>query len=260
MRWQNFLACWLGLCLATVAVAGGAPLRVAVDENLFPYTFARANGEAAGADVELLREAGRRAGVELSFEALPWKRVLLQVEAGEVPLALPLFFTAERAQFAQFVAPVHFSATALFVRKGQPLNFQEVLDLAGKRIGYNRGYALPDDLRRAIASGLVAAEEVNTTAQNIQKLLAGRIDAFVGNHTNTLLTLRQIAGGERVQALPKLLSAQRPAYLVLSRRAVLPERERLEAALKKALEALVQEGASERLLAQYVKDELRNGR
>lgn len=233
--------------LLNAALAQTSPLNVAIDESLYPYTYVDPNGKAMGTDVELLQAAAKQIGLEIRFLPLPWKRVLQVLETGEVHLAMPLFLTPERERYAQFVTPVHFSATALFVMRDRQDAIKGISDLNGKTIGYNRGYALPDQLAQAISQRKVVAEEVNSTQQNVQKLILGRLDAFVGNYVNTTTAMRTIPGGEKIIALPNLLSVDRPAFLVFSRQASIPERTNLELGLKKAIESIRRDGMPNKL-------------
>ena len=227
------LCCWL-----QQSTAAQHTLVVAVDESLYPYTYTGPKGDAAGADVDLLKAAAKRIGIELRFVPIPWKRVQQMLKAGDVQLAMPLFFTPERDRYAQYIVPVHYSATALFMVKDRSFTFKDIRDLYGKTIGYNRGYALPDELAQAVRQNKVVAEEVNATQQNVQKLLLGRLDAFVGNYVNTISALCGIPGSENVVASPRLLSTNRPAYVVFSRAASIPERTDLEQKLRDAIETM----------------------
>ena len=53
--------------------------------------------------------------------------------------------------------------TGIFVRKDRVFRFDAVDDLVGKHFGYNRGYALPDELNKMVLGGEIVAEEVGTT-------------------------------------------------------------------------------------------------
>lgn len=239
---------WLTVCSASAT----PPLRVGTDESLPPYSFVR-DGKAAGIDVDMLHAAAKRLGLEVEVIPLPWKRVLALLEAGELPLAMPLFKTPQREAFALFTGPVHLSQTGLFVRKGNEFAFESVDDLTGKRIGLSRGFVLQDDLDLAIRAKKVTAEEVGTIDQNLRKLAAGRIDAFAGNVVSTRYVLRDSPLGAQLTILPRLLHASRPAFLTISRNAPLPNRARLAEDLRTALDALHRDGTYAKIVESYLK-------
>ncbi len=240
----------LALFFTPAFPVGAAPLTVVTDENLPPYSYLRGN-VAIGIDVDMLREAATRLKIDISISALPWKRALLSIERGESQLGMPLFRTPERAQYALFTAPVHYSTTGLFVKKGREFRFDSVSDLSGKRLGYNRGYALPEELDEAIKKGRLAGEEVSTTSQNIAKLMLGRIDVFAANTINTQFVMRETSAQKDIAQLPHPLSQKRPAYLVVSKSADLPGKNELVAALTQELEKLHRDGTYERIVKRY---------
>ena len=245
---KKLLAGLAALLWGTSACA--VTLDVVTDDNLPPYSFVQKGG-VIGIDVDMLLSAAKTANVEIRLLALPWKRVLFQVEHGTAHLAMPLFRTPERETFATFLAPVHFSATGLFVQKGKEFRFDSVNDLFGKAIGYNRGFALNEQLDRAIRNGKIRAEEVSTTEQNIKKLLASRVDAFVANIVNTQFLLKSTPDATRVTVLPNYLAERRPAYLVAAKAPRTPEQERAIAALSGALDRLSRDGTYERIVKKY---------
>ncbi|WP_319243463.1 transporter substrate-binding domain-containing protein [uncultured Propionivibrio sp.] len=235
-------------CLGRSAFAG--ELLVVTDENLPPFSFVR-DGKVVGVDVDMLRRAAAKAGASVRIEALPWKRVLHLLENGGTPWAMPLFRTPEREVVSSFIAPLHFSTMGVFVRRGGEFPFTSLDDLNGKRLGYNRGYALPPDLSEAVRQGRLQLEEVASTAQNVEKLLAGRIDCFVANVENVDFTLVGMASRQDVVLLPKRLWERRPAYLVIARAAEGKETAGTVASLRQALESLHRDGSYARILAQY---------
>ena len=234
-------------CLNAVA----APLVVVTDESLPPYSFVRGN-DVVGIDVDMLTEAAKRLSLDLKITALPWKRVFVYVKEGRSPLAMPLFRTAEREEFCLFTGPVHYSVTGIFVKKGKEFRFDNIGDLNGKRLGYNRGFVIQDDLDKAIATGTVIAEEVRSIEQNFGKLMAGRIDVFSANVVSTQYVMRDSPFRNEISMLPKLLTDQRPAYLVVSKAANLPGKEELIASLTVTLKALYQDGTYDKIVKRYV--------
>lgn len=231
-------------------MASAEALLVVTDENLPPFSFVR-DGKAVGVDVDMLRQAAAKAGVGVRVEPLPWKRILYLLENGGARWAMPLFLTPERERISSFIAPLHFSTMGVFVKRGREFPFSSLADLKGKRIGYNRGYVLPSDLSEAVQAGRVMLEEVGSTAQNVEKLLAGRIDCFVANIENVQFALVGSASRQEIVLLPKRLWEHRPAYLVIARAEERKETAALAASLRQALEGLHRDGAYAKILAQY---------
>ncbi|WP_293766254.1 transporter substrate-binding domain-containing protein [uncultured Aquitalea sp.] len=245
--WALRLLGALAVCLAVCAAA--QPLLVATDENLPPFSFVE-GGKVVGVDVDMLREAARRAHVALDIQPMPWKRVLQELRQGDVPLASPLFRTPEREAFADYLGPVHISMLGLFVRKDRMFPFNKVDDLQGKRLGVMRGFVMQDELDAAIKAGRVQVEEGTTVEQNVGKLVLGRVDAFINNVASTYYQVRGTPAAQQIVVLPVLLQEHRPAFLAASkaaRGAALPGVE----ALGKALQKQMQDGTYQKILAGY---------
>ncbi len=66
--------------------------------------------------------------------------------------------------------------------------------------------------------------------------------------------LRGLPQAAELEALPKLLNDARPAFLVVSRAAILPERAKLIEDLRQTLEALHRDGTYGRLVERYLRD------
>lgn len=248
-KWR-LLAMVLG-SFAFIQAVQATTLEVGTDEALPPFSFVQ-DGKVVGIDVEMLKEAAKRLKLEVNVKSLPWKRVLAGTESGELHLGMPLFQTPEREAFARFTGPIHYSTFGLFVKKGKEFKFDAIDDLSGKKFGISRGFVVSGDLDAAIKAKKVTIDEVPTIDQNILKLMAGRIDAFPSNIVSTLYLLKGTPESSEIVALPKLLADKRPAFLVVSKAANIPNKEQLIPALTEALEGLHKDGTYAKLVSKYV--------
>ena len=81
------------------------PLKFVTDDNFEPFAYIE-NGRIKGIDCDIVREMGRRLGVEIGIELVPWKRLLFMTETGKCDGSFSLFKTKEREEFGIFAFPV----------------------------------------------------------------------------------------------------------------------------------------------------------
>lgn len=230
-------------------------ITVLTDENLPPFSFVR-EGRPAGVDVEMLYRAAEKVGVEVNVISLPWERVLRSIKNGDADWAMPLFRTEEREMFSTFVSPVHYSTTVIFSRRGDRSNYGLLEGLAGKHIGYNRGYELPPEIKAAVRQRMIFVEEVDSTAQNIQKVMTGRIDLFIANVANAKFVLRDFPYKEEIVPAGRPLSERLPAYLVVSRKSKAANVNALASSFRQALERMHNDGTYDEILEKFTRNSL----
>ncbi len=219
-----------------------------------PYNWVE-NEEYKGIDLDIVREACQRAGISPVFKNRPWKRVLKEVETGEADGGFSSFMTPEREAFAHFLtgSPLHYSTYSIFAKQGREFPYKKVEDLFGKRLGIVRGFAINKDFDDAVKAGKIIVEEVTALEQNILKLLADRIDAFVHQQDLTMYALKTKKFQGNVVMLPVPIEPARPAYLIISKAAKIPQKEQLTERLNTALKNMQEDGTIANICDKYLK-------
>ena len=82
-----------------------------------PYQQQDDNGTMTGIDISLIRAILEQAGCKYAFRQMPWKRVVAEIQAGTLDLALGASLTPEREQFAYFTKPYRREYMVLFMRQ-----------------------------------------------------------------------------------------------------------------------------------------------
>lgn len=138
---------------------------------------------AGGSIVELTRRAFAVQGHTVQIDFLPWARVRAALRQGQYQGALALW--PKEIKEEQLIAsrPLFYSELGLFVRQGDPLQFTELRQLAGEKLGLVRGYGYPQHI---LDAGLQLEEAVDDIS-NLRKLKARRFDLVllerrVGEH------------------------------------------------------------------------------
>lgn len=157
--------------LVPSARAAEPPIKVVASE--FPPLTTHAQGQPAGVVLEVLREAGKRAGVALEFSFLPWQRAQMEVQGRSDVLIIPFTRTPGREAQYQWVAPVLEFHTVLVTLAQPPASIDEARKLV---VGYVRGTSFKDEVDQA---GFPYFEESNEDVTNARKLKLGRIGAWI---------------------------------------------------------------------------------
>jgi len=206
-----------------------------------PYQIAGQNGPT-GMDIAQMRAIAEDAGCAVQFERLPWARLLRQLEAGGMDIALAAAKSPERRAYAHFTAPYRHERVGVMVRAGDDAirrhsTLKAILD-AGRVVGVWRDYHYGprvDELRDREAY----AEQFSVMSNSrelLRQLARGRLDAVLGDTHADRATAQRTGLADQVTAHGMTVFTS-PLHLMLSRRSVTARtRERLNAAIARLQE------------------------
>ena len=213
------------LLLIPAGAAQALPLRLAYsDVSTYPWQTGEGleAGNPPGLAVDLIRQAGQDLGIEVVFERLPNKRVLLALQNGSIDGAFIYSHNAERAAFASFP-----------MKNGQPDPLRRVARLSyyiyqlkgaaacwdgqqfsplPRPIGANAGYSVVGDLKKMG----IEVEEAKNTDQNFNKLRLGRLTAVAAQDVMTDGWLQKNKASD-IEKLPQPL-VSKDYFLVFGQR------------------------------------------
>ena len=175
MRKTTFIAgglLALQLTLVPFQVAAEATTITVVAAE-FPPLTTEASGKPSGVVLEILREAGKKAGVPLKFRFLPWLRAQREVLDQSDVLIIPFTRTPDREAHYQWIAPILAFDTVLVTVADPPASLEEARKLV---VGYVGGTSFKDEAERA---GFTRVEESVDDVTNAKKLTFGRIGAWI---------------------------------------------------------------------------------
>lgn len=163
----------LALLAAFLSPSSAAEQSIKVVAAEFPPLTTNAGGQPGGVVLEVVREAGRRAGIALEFSFLPWQRAQLDTQARNDILIIPFTRMPSREAQYQWIAPVLEFHTVLVTLAKPPSSIEEARTLV---VGYVRGTSFKDEADQA---GFPYVEETNDDVTNAKKLKLGRIGAWI---------------------------------------------------------------------------------
>lgn len=237
--------------VGTLSPALAESLEILGDASFAPYSFVEA-GRVQGIDVDQVREAADRAGMDITIRLVPFKRMLALVEAGKAPMGFAAFVTPERQAFAYYTeTPLHRSEMSVFTRTGEDFTYRRLVDLAGETVLINVGFSISDDFDDFVKKKRIRVREVRDTSAGIKYLLRGKARFYVGNRITTLYQLKLEQRLEDILSLPNPLTQGRGAYLIISKR--FDRAIEMRDAFNRALAEMLEDGTTERILAHYTR-------
>lgn len=162
------------------APAAAAKLVVGLDDNFPPMGFRDEKNELVGFDIDMAREAARRANIEVEFKPIDWNAKEAELLGKRVDaLWNGLTILEERKEKILFSDPYMVNKQIIIVKAGSPIKSKA--DMAGKIVGAQEGSSAVT----AMAKDKELSDKFKETklfGDNITALMdleAGRLDVVV---------------------------------------------------------------------------------
>lgn len=231
--------CFLILCAPSLVVAQATqkPIRLAT----FPIPL-MVESETKGLFIELTRSLAKRANIAVSIEVNPAKRSLSRFMQGQVDglfPALDVNFPPNYA-FVRSEEMIYSKNDYAFTFHKQPL-IKQLSELEGKRVGITRGYPY---VKAITQNPSITLDIAGTDELGMQKLAAGRVDAFIVEEESGLAALRHTQLREQVHYSALHPISQQDVYYAFQDS---EEGRRLSKLLSSALKQMIRDGSFQAL-------------
>lgn len=237
----------LVLSLLSAGQASALSIRVCTTEWP-PYTVG-GGASVRGLHTELVIEAFRRLGLETRVDTVAWERCWKELPKDTYQAIYSASYSPTRAQVGLYPrTPLQRLTYVAMVRRGEAAG-QDGSDLSRlpQPLAAPRGYSITDELRRR---GYPVDDGAMKDAQNIEKLVAGRIGTVVIERQVAAALVDILGVAAKVEVLPAAIDAK-DYFLVVGRNAGGSENAARELAdgLDRVLADLQREGFLHRLAA-----------
>lgn len=181
-------------------VAAGGTWTVGTEPAFPPFESQGDGGELVGFDIDLMTAIGEKAGVEVTFESLPFDGLIPSLQSGTIDAAISgMTITEERAQTVDFSRPYFRAGLAIAVAEGNT-EVASLPDLEGKKIAVQIGTTGADQAKE------IPDAEISTfdsAPLALQELTNGNVDAVINDAPVTLdaITTGKVQGVEVVGEL-----------------------------------------------------------
>lgn len=221
-------------------------------DDFEPYSYQDANGEYAGIDIELAREALGRLGYEPTFQFIVWEDKDENLAGGEIDCIWSCYSMTDREDKYQWAGPYMYSRQVVAVRADGDI--YTLQDLADKRIGVQATTKAEDLFLNIVDSPLPEVREVDsfsTTGEVFAVLRKDYVDAIAGHEA----------------LISKLVNNRDSAYRMLEESPYVSEigvafqkdtHLELTAELNQTLEEMKQDGTMEEIAKKYGLDPQRS--
>jgi polar amino acid transport system substrate-binding protein len=231
------------------AIKKAGKIVVGTSADYEPWEFKDENDEFVGIDMEIMRELGKRMGVEVEFQDLGFDALVTAVQEGKVDAAIAaMASTTERREQVDFSMMYYAGDNVMLAAKDSPISFTDPLEAAKYKIGTQSGtimqYWVENNL---ITPGLMDKENMSLYERNEQVALdlqAGRIEIGV----------MDVEPGKQFMADPAFGFKELWRGVMESEGqsiAIMKGETALKAELDKHLTDLLNEGFIDKLLTQY---------
>jgi polar amino acid transport system substrate-binding protein len=211
-----------------------------------------------GFDIEIERAIGRLMSTEITLPQVAWEDHLAALAAGTADLAAGATRNETRERYAWFSKPYRTETDVLIVRRGasERLPFRTVADMLDTfakqrfRLGVIAGFIYADPKVNAFIADpasrhLIVA--VGSDAQNLQNLLAGVVDGFLGDRIAATTTAWRRSEGSLIEEHALRFSAD--IHFMLSRAT---QTSQTVDRLNKSIDELKRSGEYDRIVRAYV--------
>lgn len=219
-----------------------------------PYSMVQED-EVVGIDADLVREAMKRLGCDLSLKKLPWARALRELRDGRVDMLSGAYRTPEREQYAHYSSVVGLvSPNILFIRQADEARFdfsglKELLE-SGFRLGAQINVSYSDEYSALIQNPDYEKNiEFLSSRESLWRMLArDRVDGVVASQLTGLYEIQELGLSDTISP-SSLVVSNKPAFFVFSKASVSPE---FVADFDRALQSMLDDGTFASIVNRYV--------
>ncbi len=236
-----------GLLFSFTAAAAPARTVTFGTEGVYaPFTFLDEKGEITGYDIDVVKEVGKRAGLDVKFVPTPWDSMFLALDSRKFDgVANQISKTAEREKKYAFSDGYLLAGAQIIVRGDRAGSFSHGLaDLKGLKVGTAVGSnftKLLEDYNAKNGNAIQLKYYDGTLTTVLQDIVAGRLDATVNERLTVGYNVKKLNLNVKVTGAP---IEQVPSFFVFRKDA---EGEALARQFSKELAALKQDGTLARL-------------
>ncbi|HJW75720.1 MAG TPA: ABC transporter substrate-binding protein [Thermoleophilia bacterium] len=209
----------------------------------------------AGFDYDLSQALGKKLGVTVKFIDTPFDSILLAIKAGKGDIVLSgMYDNRERQDAGYSFVDYTFDGTGILVAKGNPSGITNLDSLAGKTVTVESG-ATQQGVLEELNKQFAAAGKPEMTIQAVQSqpeaLLKVKGGTAVADLTDWSTALNIAATTNEGNTYEVVRDPAAPYLPQMDGIAMLTKNTQLVDAIQKALQALIDEGAYQKIVAAW---------
>jgi polar amino acid transport system substrate-binding protein len=166
---------------AAPAPAPAKVYAVGTDAAYAPFESQDEKGEIVGFDIDVVRAAAAKAGIEVKFVNTPWEGIFNTLQQGDRDMIVSaVTITAERKQTMDFSDP-YFDAAQLIAVK-ETSKVAKFADLKKLKVGVQTGTTGDEAVTKLLGKASTNVKRFESTPLALKELEAGGVDAVVADN------------------------------------------------------------------------------
>lgn len=229
-------------------VKAAGELKIAMSGQYPPFNFVNDKNEVVGFDASIGSAIAERIGVKGTIVTTAWDGIIAGLLASKYDTIVgSMTITPEREKVVDFVGPYYHAGRAVFVAEGSPVKTLD--ELKGKTLGVTLGETHEKWARQ---QGGWEIRTYKGLPELLLELKAGRVDAIVVDNIPVMVAVKET--GEKVRRLDTPDIEGGSVAIGIAIRKNNPE---LKAAMQKALDEMMADGAYEKIAMEWVGSDIR---
>ncbi len=153
---------------------------IRIGASPYPISTFKENGKIIGLDFDIVEAILKEAGIHSTQRILkPWKRILIDLDNGNVDMVVPMVFTKEREEIYNLTPSIRPRYNIVLVSKEFQRPVKTIFDLERLIVGKCDGYAYQREFLEAAETNLFETSYCLDNKMGLQKLKAGRSHALM---------------------------------------------------------------------------------
>lgn len=238
------LSTLFSLLLCSTALAQGTIVMVA--EEFPPFSYLE-EGEYKGIDVDILKEASKRLGVEIKIQFYPWARAMAKVKKGEANAIFGVYRNSDREQYFYYAdEPLSYETAVLVVPESSTRKANMLEDIEGWRVAQLRDTSYSDQFDAYMQ---IERVWVHANKQSLELLNRKRVDAAIFNEL--VFNYRKAVLDEMLDFKKLDLTVSKEPQHVVFSKAMGPSHKLLAEKYSVAIKQLRKEGVINKIVRSY---------
>ena len=249
--------------MALVVIISGCGKKNAIKDTIIvgldesPIGYVDKSGKIVGFEVDLAREAIKRAGAKPEFKIINWNEKEIELNSGEIDMIWNgMDITPERKEIMLFSKPYMDNYLLILVSQGNPLQIYSEVDFSGKKIGVKAGTTAEYYIigTATINDSLQELKTYDNDEKVFMALKNGEIDALISDEIIARYLMAK--NGYKFDILPKTLG-KKHEYGIGFRK----NDKELRDAIQKAFDSMIKDGTARKISEKWFQADLsRSGR
>ena len=232
---------------AAASAPAAAPAKVYVvgtDAAYAPFESQNEKGEIVGFDIDVVKAAAAKAGIEVKFVNTPWEGIFNALSQGDRDMIVSsVTITDERKQTMDFSTP-YFDAVQLIAVKANS-KIGKFDDLKKLKVGVQTGTTGDEAVTKLLGKTSTSIKRFESTPLALKELEAGGVDAVVADNGVVIHYVANNAGSKFKTVADKSFAPEQYGIAIKKGNAD------LVAKVNKGLAEIKADGSYDKIFAQY---------